>query len=297
MTMRSKYDEERRLRLAIGDLVRAAAPPGWSDATVRCGQVGGFTRVVVDCDGAEVGVHGLEEQVRRLRELAYRDGEGTWFSCELRFTPGSRSYRGHVDAERFPFPDGTDIPDLAPLEELAVFPRDTVPGWLRDALPTAVPMGLREPEDSWPHFGDSGVPPDPEPVVSGELAYTPIEHMVVRGSGFGEEREGPTAFLHGETGGGGDHLLFLGGKGGGEQPYWVAREGMRGTGGGITACVLDDRRLVLHLTPRAADDMETETVLTVDLNLTPAETERLRTVLSGVFHGGSSDWMPSLTGF
>ncbi|MEU4534488.1 hypothetical protein AB0G15_06465 [Streptosporangium sp. NPDC023825] len=295
--MRSKYDEERRLRLAIGDLVRAAAPPGWSDATVRCGQVGGFTRVVVDCDGVEVGVQGLEEQVRRLRELAYRDGEGTWFSCELRFTPGSRSYRGHVDADGFPFPGGTDIPGLALLEEPTVFPRRTVPGWLLDALPTVVPMGIREPEDLRRHFGGSDRSPDPEPIVSGELAYTPIEHMVVRGSGFGEEREGPTAFLHEKAGGGGDHLLFFGRRDGREQPYWVARGSMRGTGGGITACVLDERRLVLHLTPRAADDMETETVLTVDLNLTPAETEQLRTALSGVFHGGSSDRMPALTGF
>lgn len=295
--MRSKYDEERRLRLAIGDLVRAAAPPGWSDATVRCGQVGGFTRVVVDCDGVELAVQGLEEQVRRLRELSYRDGEGTWFSCELRFTPQSRSYRGHVDADGFPFPDSMDVPDLAPLEELAVFPRDTVPGWLVDALPTAVPIGLREPEDSWHAFGRSGESPDPEPVVSGELAYAPIERLVVRESGFGEEGAEPLAILYEEAGGGGDHLLFLGRGDGGEQPYWVARQGMRGTGGGITACALDDRRLVLHLTPKAADDMGTETVLTVGLDLMPAETERLRIVLGEVFRGGASGPTPSLTGF
>ncbi|WP_326637814.1 hypothetical protein OG884_28150 [Streptosporangium sp. NBC_01755] len=43
--------------------------------------------------------------------------------------------------------------------------------------------------------------------------------------------------------------------------------------------------------------METETVLTVDLNLSPVETERLRTVLGRIFRAGSSDPMPSLTGF
>ncbi|MFF3439538.1 hypothetical protein [Streptosporangium sp. NPDC002721] len=295
MTMRSKYDEERRLRLAIGDLVRAAAPSGWSGATVRCGQVGGFTRVTVDCDGVEIGVQGLEESVRRLRELSYREGEGTWFSCSLSFTPKDRSYRGEVDADGFPFPDGTDIPDLAPLEELMVFPRGTVPGWLLDALPTAVPMGLREPEDSWRRrFHES---PDPEPVVSGEVAYTPTEHMVVRDFGFSGRGEGPAVFLHEEADGGGDHLLFLGRGDGEERSYWVAREGMRGTGSGITACALDDRRLVLHLTPEAADNMETGTVLTVELDLTPVDTERLRTVLGRVFRGGSSDRMPSLTGF
>ncbi|MEU4403621.1 hypothetical protein AB0F88_03785 [Streptosporangium sp. NPDC023963] len=295
--MRSKHDEERRLRLAIGDLVRAAAPPGWSEATVRCGQVGGFTRVVVDCDGVETGVQGLEEQVRRLRELAYRDGEGTWFSCELRFTPESRSYRGHVDADEFPFPDGTDIPDLALLEEPMVFPRGAVPGWLLDALPTTVPMGIREPEESWRHFGRPDAFTDPEPIVSGELAYTPIERMVVRDFGFSGEPEEVAVFLHEEVDGGGDHLLFLGRRDGEKRSYWVAREGMRGTGAGITACVLDDRRLVLHLTPEGADGLETETVLTVDLNLRPVEMERLRTVLSVVFHGGASDRMPSLTGF
>ncbi|MGJ6967745.1 hypothetical protein ACSDR0_38115 [Streptosporangium sp. G11] len=293
--MRSKHDEERRLRLALGDLVRAAAPPGWSDATVRCGQVGGFTRVVVDCDGVEIGVRGLEEQVRRLRELAHREGEGTWFSCELRFTPESRSYRGHVDAEGFPFPSGTGIPDIALLEELMVFPRGTVPGWLLDALPTAVPVGIREPEDPWRHHFDDS--PDPEPVISGELAYTPIERMVVHASELGDGHERHLVFLTEEAGGGGDHLLFIAAEEGSEQPYWVAREGMRGTGSGITACVLGDRRLVLHLTPKAADAMETETVLTVDLNLTPDETEQLRTVLGKVFQKGSSNSTPSLTGF
>ncbi|GAA3409463.1 hypothetical protein [Streptosporangium vulgare] len=77
---------------------------------------------------------------------------------------------------------------------------------------------------------------------------------------------------------------------------WPARA-CGAPGGGITACVLDDRRLVLRLTPRAADDMETETVLTVDLDLTPAETERLRIVLGEVFRGGASGPTPSLTGF
>ncbi|WP_436762876.1 hypothetical protein [Streptosporangium sp. V21-05] len=292
--MRSKHDEERRLRLAIGDLVRAAAPPGWSDATVRCGQVGGFTRVVVERDGVELGVQGLEEQVRRLRELAHRDGEGTWFSCELRFTPESRSYRGQVDADGFPFPEGTDIPDIAPLEELTVFPRDTVPGWLVEALPTAVPVGIREPEDPWRHSAES---PDPEPVISGEVAYTPIGHMVARGLRAGERGGEPLAVLEEKAGGGGGHLLFIARREGKRRPYRVGRSGKRGTEDGIIACVLDDRRLVLRFTPKAADDMEAETVLTVDLDLTPAETERLRTVLSKAFQAGTSDRMPSLTGF
>lgn len=129
------------------------------------------------------------------------------------------------------------------------------------------------------------------------MAYTPIEHMVVRELGLGERSGEPVVFLNEEAGGGGDRLRFIAEKEGGKRPYRVSRTGMRGIGGGITACVLDDRRLVLHLTSKAADDLETETVLTVDLNLTPAETERLRTVLSGVFHGGTSDLMPSLTGF
>ena len=43
--------------------------------------------------------------------------------------------------------------------------------------------------------------------------------------------------------------------------------------------------------------METETVLTVELNLGPVETERLRTVLGRVFRTGPSELTPSLTGF
>ncbi|MEU0477909.1 hypothetical protein ABZ260_01810 [Streptosporangium sp. NPDC006013] len=292
--MRSKYDEECRLRLAIGDLVRAAAPPGWNGATVRCAQVGGFSRVTVECDGVELGVQGLEEPFRRLRELSRRDGEGSWFRCELRFTPESRSYRGQVDADGFPFPEGTDIPDVALLEELTLFPRDLVPGWLLDALPTAVPVGIHEPEDLRRR---SRWAPRPEPVISGELVYTPAGHLAVHRLEVDERAAGPIAVLHEEAEGGGDHLLFLATKEAGKRSYWVARKDMRGTGGGITACVLDDRRLVLHLTPRAADDMETETVLTVELNLGPVETERLRAVLGRVFRAGVSDPMPSLTGF
>ncbi|MBB4940969.1 hypothetical protein FHR32_005346 [Streptosporangium album] len=53
----------------------------------------------------------------------------------------------------------------------------------------------------------------------------------------------------------------------------------------------------LRLTPEAADAMETETVLAVDLNLEAGEIERLRTVLGMIFHAGASDLMPSLMGF
>lgn len=294
--MRSKHHEACRVRLAIGDLVRAAAPAGWTGATVRCAQVGRFSLITVDCDGVEIGVQGLAEPFHRLRELSHRDGEGSWFSCELRFTPESRAYRGQVDADGFPFPEGMDIPDIASLEELTVFPRDAVPGWLLDALPTAVPVGLREPEDPWQQLHRRSRPPVPEPVIAGELAYTPIGHLAAHGFEFRGDLGGPTVLLTEKAGGGGDYLLFIARSRKGDPRYWVTREDMRGAGGGITACVLDERRLVLHLTPEAADAMETETVLSVDLHLEADEMERLRTVLGGILRIGGPELTPSLTG-
>ncbi|AWS46300.1 hypothetical protein [Streptosporangium sp. 'caverna'] len=282
--MRSKHQEAHRLRLTIGDLARAAAPPGWAGITVHRAQVSRFSRTVVTYDGAEAAVRepdevrGLDASFQRLRELSYVDGRGTWFSCELRFTPRSRSYHGHVDADAFPFPGGTDIPGLAPLQELAAFPRDAVPRWLLDALPTAVPFGLRETD----RFRREPSTPEPAPVFSGELVYTPMEHMAVHGFGHGENRRVFAVVLDERTTGDGDRLCFMNRQSMTGSPYWVTRGAMRGTGGGITSYVLDDRRLVLHLTPEAADDLETETVLTVDLNLKPAETEELRVALQKI---------------
>jgi hypothetical protein len=285
---RSKHQEARHLRLMIGDLARAAAPPGWAGITVHRAQVSRFSRTVVTYDGVEAAgrepdeIRGLDESFQRLRELSYADGRGTWFSCELRFTPRSRSYHGHADADTFPFPGGTDIPGLAPLEELAEFPRDAVPRWLLDALPTAAPFGLRKTDRGWSRpFGSSSSIPEPAPVFSGELVYTPLGHMTVHGFGYGESRHGFTVVLDEKPSGDGDRLCFMIQSMTGS-PYWVSRGDMRGTGGGITSYVLDDRRLVLRFTPEAADELETETVLTVDLNLKPAETEELRAALQKI---------------
>lgn len=239
----------------------------------------------------------MDEPFGRLRELSYAEGGGTWFSCELRFTRGSRSYRGHAEAEEFPFPEGTDIPETAPLEELAAFPRGDVPRWLLDALPTAVPVGLREPEDRWPErFAPGFSAPEPLPVSSGELAYTPIEHMAVHGFAHNGKAGEFTVMLN-EKAPSSDYLLFIGGRSRTEPSYWVAREDMRGTDTGVISCALDDRRLVLRLTPQAADGMETETVLVVDLNLKPAEIEELRVTLRKILLSAPPDRMPSLIGF
>ncbi|MDP9849577.1 hypothetical protein [Streptosporangium lutulentum] len=278
---RSKHQEARRLRLAIGDLARAAAPPGWTGIAVRRAQVGGFSRTSVTCDGVEIEVRELDEPFRRLRELSYADGRGTWFSCEVRFTPESRSHHGHVDADAFPFPAGTDIPGLAPLEELTTFPRETVPRWLLDALPTAVPFSLRKPGDSLWERPDRSAP-EPAPVFSGELVYTPLGHLPVHGFGHGENRRVFAVVLDEKTTGDGERLCFMNRQSMTGSPYWVTRGDTRSTGGGITSYVLDDRRLVLHLTPEAADELETETVLTLDLNLKPAETEELQAALKKI---------------
>jgi hypothetical protein len=299
--MHTKRREAHLLRLTIGDLARAAAPPGWTGITVRRTQVGRFSRTTTICAGMEtagtpVEIRGLDEPFQRLRELSYVDGRGPWFSCALRFAPESRSYHGSVDGDGFPFPEGTEIPWVAALDELTAFPRDTVPRWLLDALPTAVPLGLRKPEDDPEERVTLGFSiPETAPPLSGDPSYTPLGHLTAHGFGTGEDTYGFNVTLSEEAAGDDAQLFFV------RYPqtdlsYWVGRGGIRGTSGGITSCAIDDRRLVLRLTPEAADDLETETVLTVDLKLNPAETEELRAALKKILLSGPSEQTPSLIG-
>ncbi|MEV4219420.1 hypothetical protein [Nonomuraea sp. NPDC049725] len=288
----TRYDEGHDLCLTIGEMARAAAAPGWSRLAVHHAQVGAHARTRLTCDGRELAAEGLNEPFRRLRELSYRAGDGTWFTCELEYTPGSRAYHGRVDAAGPPF---ADVPPAAALVELTAFPRAEPPGWLLDALPTAAPLGLPvtygERYDRL-HSHRGGQEPGPLLPIGGELAYRPPSALTAR---VLEHRQRV-----------GEHLLYLGERDGDRKAghllvlrrgaeWFVSRADQDTTGDGVRAITLDGAVLRLELTPEAADDLGTEAGYEVLLDLPPATVDELRTVLPGVLRPVRDH--PELTGF
>ncbi|WP_229810982.1 hypothetical protein [Streptosporangium pseudovulgare] len=289
---RSRNDEAHARLMEIGDLARAAAAPGWSRLAVRHAQVGSHAVTAVTRDGREITVEGTAEPFQRVRELSYRDGAGTWFICELEFSPGGRGYTGRVDSSAQPF---EDVPPPAALAELTVFPRKEPPGWLLAALPTAAPLGLPtaygDRYDRWyDHFGDRR-PPAPSP-ITGELAYRPTTTMTARAFGHDQEHGRCLIYLTEQADGpDAEHLLVTSYQEG----YRVARQDMRGTGEGVRSITLGGTTLRLELTLEAADLLETETVFEVRLDLPPETLGELRTVLPGMLR--SVTQAPELIGF
>ncbi|GIH94760.1 hypothetical protein ACFFMN_22250 [Planobispora siamensis] len=292
----SRNDEAHGRRMEIGDLARAAAAPGWSRLAVRHDRIGAHARTVVIRDGEAITAEGMDEPFRRLRELSYQAGTGTWFTCELEFAPGGRAYTGRTDSYAPPF---EDVPPAAALAELTLFPRREPPGWLLAALPSAVPVELPvaygERYDRWgshlaEHLGDHLLR-HPLP-IAGELVYVPDTAMTA--SAFGQDREHGRHILHladqaDEVRE--EHLAMGCYKG----ACWVARHGMRNTGGGVRSITLDGAVLRLELTCEAADLLETETVFEVRLDLPPETIAELRTTVPAVLRSAAGP--PELIGF
>ncbi|MCK2218668.1 hypothetical protein MF672_033460 [Actinomadura sp. ATCC 31491] len=285
----SRQEEAQALWMEIGDRVRAAAGPGWSRLGMRHDQVGAHGRTAITRDGRELPAAGLglDGPFRRLRELSYLAGAGTWCTCELEFAPGSRGYRGRVSHAEQPF---EEVPPAAALAELTAFARLEPPAWLLSALPTAVPIGLAD--DYAARYGFwRDTPEEPLP-IDGELSYAPAAGMTARL--FDHQQE------HGHR------MLFLAERAGDqegaqfclstlEDRYWIARQDGRGTGEGLRALTLDGDRLLLELTPEAADALAAETVFTVRLDLPPGRDAALRAVLPGMLRPVGQ--APVLTGF
>ncbi|GIH99961.1 hypothetical protein [Planobispora takensis] len=295
----SRNDEGHGRRMEVGDLARAAAAPGWSRLAVRHDRIGAYARTTVIRDGHEIAaadVAGMDEPFRRLRELSYQAGAGTWFTCELEFAPGGRGYTGRVDSSAPPF---EDVPPAAALAELTAFPRREPPGWLLAALPTAVPIELPvaygERYDRWgshltERLGDHLLR-HPLP-ITGELAYVPATAMTARGFDQDGRRGRHTLYLTEQAGEAGDEHFAMGGYG---EAYWVARHGILGTGGGVRSVTLDGAVLRLGLTREAADLLETETVFEIHLDLPPETIAGLRTAVPGILRSVTGP--PELIGF
>ncbi|RVX46798.1 hypothetical protein EDD27_9702 [Nonomuraea polychroma] len=287
---RSRSDEGHALRMAIGDLARAAAEPGWSRLVVRRAQVGAYAVTTVTRDGHEIIAEGMDEPFQRLRELSYRADAGTWFTCELAFSAGTRGCTGRVDSSARPF---EHVPALAALAELTTFPRAEPPAWLLDALPTAAPIGLPTTYgDCYDRWRDGDQPPPPP--ITGGLAYHPARTLIAR-SFAQRERHG------------GRHRILLSGQADDPQAefllvesnqelYGVGRHGgTRGALEGIRSVTLDGTVLRLELTPEAADLLETETTFEVGLDLPSEQISELRTALAAMLKSVAEP--PELIGF
>ncbi|MFI7611314.1 hypothetical protein ACIBP6_08865 [Nonomuraea terrae] len=285
---RSRDGEAHARRTSIGDVVRAAAVPGWSELVVRRAQVGSYAVTSVIRDGREIAVEAVDEPFRLLREVSYRPGVGTWFTCELAFAPHGRGYTGRVDASAPPL---ADVPPAAALAELTTFPREDTPGWLLDALPTTVPLTAPttygDHYDRWrEHRGRHPLPP-----IDGDLVYVPAAVMTARVFDHGVERGQHLWHVAEKDAAGADALMISAY----EQKYWVGRDGARGIGEGVRSLSLDGAVLRLELTSEAADELRTETLYEVRLDLPPESIDRLRAAVPDMFR--LVDDAPELIGF
>ncbi|MFC7424662.1 DUF6881 domain-containing protein [Nocardia tengchongensis] len=122
---------ERQLLAAIVSRISADVPPGWTTLEVRIDIVGkqlNFFLSVESLPGPfEVGV---PHEVMDLRQVMYVPRRGTWFTMWLTITSDG------LVGVRF----GRDRPNVreqlaqAVTDELRLFPRDSVPGWMRVEL-------------------------------------------------------------------------------------------------------------------------------------------------------------------
>lgn len=218
----------------------------------------------------------MAEHLTRLRELSHDARAGTWFTCELAFSPGSRGYTCRTDSSAPPF---EHVPAAAALAELTAFPCEEPPGWLPAALPTAPPLPLPvtygDRYDRYPGPFDDPVPRPPLP-VTGEVSYRPDATLTARRFDHDRQRDRRLLVLVERDG---DpeaaHLLVTSSETG----YWVSRGALRGAGEGLRSISLDGGVLRLELTPEAADALETETAFEVRLDLAEEAIGELRVVL------------------
>ncbi|MFG1694531.1 hypothetical protein [Nonomuraea sp. NPDC049309] len=299
--MRHLRGEAHALRLDIADLVRAAAGPDASRITVRRAQVGAAGTTTVTCDGRPLAVGGLDEPFERLRELSYRTGQGTWFTCELELPAGSRGYVCRTDGEAMPF---AQVDPLGALGEMTLFPRDEPPGWLVAALPTAAPLSLPVSALSRPPAPPAGAVPEwrdhlgecHQPPITGEVRYTPATGMTARAARL-DEGAGPVPgqrffYLESRPGDPTAETLLVTAY---DDVYCLARHPYGVTDHGVRSLALDGATLRLELAAGAADQLQTETVFEVALDLDAGQAATLRAAVPRVL--GQAAGGPELIGF
>ncbi|MGN9841487.1 Imm10 family immunity protein [Nonomuraea sp. H19] len=286
--------------MEIGRAVKAGAPDGWQHVHVHRCQLGTFSTTEISyemADGTRQTQHieGLDDLFHQLKVAAYKPGEGTWFVCQLDYSPRGKSYNSmeHTFALEWPFAQDVEVPAWAYMEELTMFPRrpDLTPPWMTAAWPEGVPL---------PETGSF------PPLTAGadeesDLTWPPLSDMVVRAVGWDDDSETVAFGLAEYEDGTGKALIFMMSAeepdeqeiGLGMDTYCIVREDQSGTTyGGVTHCDLAYGRLTLHFTEKAAHELGVEPVLRIDLQVDDDSVELLRDSLRAILLSGHHDQRP-----
>ncbi|WP_040922784.1 hypothetical protein [Saccharomonospora xinjiangensis] len=141
-------NDELRSELArqVGRMLLDAVEGEWVRIDLRCkvlSDVHDLALTVLMSDGSSPAVavpEGIVEPVLRIRELVYREGEGTWFSARwILDPPGRMNVNYNLEWDPLWEPD---VPASSWRADLERFPRDEehMPEWLRAKL-AEVPEG------------------------------------------------------------------------------------------------------------------------------------------------------------
>ncbi|MEU8104606.1 Imm10 family immunity protein [Nonomuraea muscovyensis] len=293
-------DRVHELCIEIGRVVNAGAPDGWQYVQVRRCQLGTFstteiTYEMADGDRRTQHVQGLDGLFHQLKAAAYKPGEGTWFVCQLDYSPPAKSYNSmlHTYDVESPFAQDVEVPASAYVEELTTFPRrpDLTPPWMTAAWPEDVLLPEAGPRTPLTAGADE----------ESDLTRRPLRDMVVRMVALDDDSETIAFGMAEYEDGTGNALIFMMSPeepdeqeiGPGMDTYRIVREDQSGTTyGGITHCDLAYGRLTLHFTEKAAEELGVEPVLQIDLQVDDHSIELLKNSLREILLSGHHGQRP-----
>ncbi|MCT9931689.1 Imm10 family immunity protein [Planotetraspora sp. A-T 1434] len=283
--------------MEIGRIVKAATPDGWREVVVHRCQLGTFSTTAITyrtADGSSRHHHveGLDGPFDQLKFAQYQQGEGTWFVCRLDYAPRGKSYNAMMstfDVEP-PFAQDIEVPASAYVEELTKYPRkpELIPPWMRAGWPEGVPLP-----------GSASIPAFPPAVEEAGPSWPPLKEMVVRTIGRDDDPGLVVLGMAEDANGTGTVLLFMMSTEEADEQeirlgmdtYCVVRD-QATTYGGVSACNLASRRLTLHFTQEAAEALDVEPILQIELQVDDDAVELLRTSLREILLSGRDDQRP-----
>lgn len=123
-------DRQQSLLCELIEAVSTQAPPGWSSMDLLFIAAGRSLRCEIELDIDAPPPSYPHAAVLALREAMYESGRGTWFTMSLTLTAAGAVTTAFDYETRPPGPSlGTDLE-----EDLRLYPRDTIPDWMADAL-------------------------------------------------------------------------------------------------------------------------------------------------------------------
>jgi hypothetical protein len=291
-------DRAHGLCIEVGRVVKAGAPDGWQEVEVHRCQLGTFGTTVITYQMAEGSqqtreVEGLDDLFLQLKAAEYNPGEGTWYVCQLDYSPRGKSYNARLQTlgQESPFAEDVEVPAAAYVEELTMFPRRPAltPPWMTAAWPEGVPLPEAGSTTASPVDGKSGP------------ARPPLGTMVVRTVGRDDDPELIVLGMAEHEDGTGNALIFMMSTeeldeqeaGSDMDTYCIVREEQAGTTyGGVTRCEIASSRLTLHFTEEAAKELHVEPIVRADLQITHESVELLRSSLRKILLSGRHDQHP-----